>query len=357
MKHCRIILLLCLFLAACTESESGRFAPPSFVSVESEQIGDAIVLRCTLSDGRVERCGFRYGAGGQLDRAVECVIDGTSFEARLTGLADGVDYSYRSYAAAGDAEIQSDVFRFRLEIPVPEPEEPSSPYPPDDEIWYTTISGTILGLDSKICVNLNMVSNTYADGKGVMKFNGPVANFKEWAIYKKNDLTELILPSSVKVTSYSCFREDQQLQKVVFAPGLVILGDSSLHHNEALEEVILPDTVTSIEKDALSHAYSLRHIDLPPNLEKLGRSAFLYCKTLESIVLPATLKSIGIYCFEHDKALTSITCLATEPPTGSTEMFDDTSECPIYVPAASAEAYRSAPYWNKYAHRIREIEE
>ena len=137
----------------------------------------------------------------------------------------------------------------------------------------------------------------------------------------------------------------------------MILGDSSLHHNEALEEVILPDTVTSIEKDALSHAYSLRHIDLPPNLEKLGRSAFLYCKTLESIVLPATLKSIGIYCFEHDRALTSITCLATEPPTGSTEMFDDTSECPIYVPAASAEAYRTAPYWNKYAHRIREIEE
>ncbi len=562
-------------------------------------------MRCRLSDGRVERCGFRYGAGGQMDRTIECLIDGSSFEAHLTGLADGVDYSYRSYAVAGDAEIESDVFHFRsqsvhdpivfedpafrdclvragndwdgdgeisyaeaegviqisisptnrynlkslreielmpnlevidccgewleaqdnaagtleyvdvsrnpklkelklsnnsalgvemgtidlswcpglkyldlgmtnLEYPdissnteleqihfeclrgtfpdlsrftklktlycpqcgltsldvtgnpeletldcrdniittldvsknarlsslhcspmddengrnvlsvlivsqnqvipgvtenrssefVPDEtqiqgqKQHDSIYPPDDEIWYTSRTGTILGnLDYNICLNLNMVSNTYEDGMGVLKFNGPVTYFKEWAIYKNNNLTELIIPSSVKVTSYSCFRENQQMRRVVFAPGLLILGDSSLHHNEALEEVILPDTVKSIEKDALSHAYSLKHIDLPPYLETLGRSAFLYCGALESIVLPATMKSMGIYCFEHDKALKSVTCLAPEPPAGGTEMFDDTSECPIYVPAESVDAYRSAPYWKNYAHRIRAIED
>ncbi|MBR3074427.1 MAG: leucine-rich repeat protein, partial [Bacteroidales bacterium] len=231
-------------------------------------------------------------------------------------------------------------------------------YPPNDELWYTTLYGDIIQpYKAKVCPEVNLLSNTNRGGRGVMKFDGTVVSFSEWALYKTPNLRELVIPSGVVSTSYSCFRECQQLRRVVFAPGLRILGDSSLHHNEALEEVILPDTVVSIEKDALSHAYSLRHINLPPNLEKLGRSAFLYCRKLESIVLPATLKSIGIYAFEHDKALTSITCLAPAPPAGGTEMFDDTSECPIYVPAASVEAYRTAPYWNKYAHRIREIEE
>ena len=191
----------------------------------------------------------------------------------------------------------------------------------------------------------------------MLKFSDSVVTFKERALYNIADLRELVIPSSVIATTYSCFRECPNLRRVVFAPGLEILGDSSMHHNEILEEVVLPDTVIAIEKDALSHSYSLKHIDLPPRLERLGQSAFLHCRNLESIVLPATMKTIGIYAFMHDVALRSITCLAPDPPSGSPEMFDDTSECPIYVPAASVEAYRTAPYWSEYEHRIRAIVE
>ena len=233
-----------------------------------------------------------------------------------------------------------------------------NPYPPTDEIWYTTVSGNAIKLRyTNICVGAALVSNTYQNGRGVLKFSDSVVTFKERALYNIADLRELVIPSSVIATTYSCFRECPNLRRVVFAPGLEILGDSSMHHNEILEEVVLPDTVIAIEKDALSHSYSLKHIDLPPRLERLGQSAFLHCRNLESIVLPATMKTIGIYAFMHDVALRSITCLAPDPPSGSPEMFDDTSECPIYVPAASVEAYRTAPYWSEYEHRIRAIVE
>ena len=58
--------------------------------------------------------------------------------------------------------------------------------------------------------------------------------------------------------------------------------------------------------------------------------------------------------------LQSITCYATTPPeiliSGSSyQTFDNTNNCPIYVPAASLNAYKTAPGWSKYADRIQAI--
>ena len=33
-------------------------------------------------------------------------------------------------------------------------------------------------------------------------------------------------------------------------------------------------------------------------------------------------------------------------------MFQDTNNCPIYVPNESVEAYKAAPGWSDYADRI-----
>ena len=231
-----------------------------------------------------------------------------------------------------------------------------NPYPPDDEMWYVTASGGPLSIKKSICPGLTIVSNIYGNGYGILKFSGPVKTFREWALWETDDLTELYIPSSVTATTYSCFRECPKLRKIAFASGLQILGDSSVHHNESLQEVILPDTVKSIEKDALSYCYSLEHIDLPPYLEELGQSAFICCTALRSIVLPATMKAIGLYAFQWCEMLESITCLAPTPPVGSSEMFHDTSDCPIYVPAESLDAYRSALYWREYASRIKPLE-
>ena len=346
---------LCALLVACSSRDSEQFAPPRFVSAESEVTGrNAVTLRCTLSSDRVESCGFLYGAAGKLDKRLECEMSGLSFQIVIPALLEEIDYTWCAFASSGDTEIHSESGIFRIPKIAP---TPFGDYPPDDELWYTTVTGDTMIVHDNFCPGLILLSNTYENGRGVLIFDFPVSTFAEWALWKNRKVESLVVPSSVKATSYSCFRENMQLKRVVFAPGLIVLGDSSLHHNEGLQEVILPDTVKSIEKDALSHAYSLQHIDLPPYLEYLGQSAFLYCTALRSIVLPATMKSIGIYAFEWDEKLESVTCLATTPPEGGDEMFHHTNECPIYVPAGSVDAYKSAPYWSNYAHRIRAIEE
>lgn len=118
------IALVCALLSACGSYESGQFAPPRFVSVESEVTGRAVItLRCTLSDGRVESCGFMYGEGDKPYQIVECKLTGVSFETSLEGLKDDVGYSWCAYASAGGAEIQSDVKSFRTSLTDPLPIE------------------------------------------------------------------------------------------------------------------------------------------------------------------------------------------------------------------------------------------
>jgi len=48
--------------------------------------------------------------------------------------------------------------------------------------------------------------------------------------------------------------------------------------------------------------------------------------------------------------------LPTTPPLGGSSMFDLT-RCPIYVPAGSVDAYKSAEFWSDYASRIQAIQE
>ena len=122
----KLPMLLALLLSSCLPRESAKFAPPSFESVSAESEGrEAVVLRCELSDPRVESCGFLYGTD-DLEWQVECSLAGNSFEARLTDVVPGVVYSWCAYACAGTSEIRSGQGTFRLTadtdpIPIEDP--------------------------------------------------------------------------------------------------------------------------------------------------------------------------------------------------------------------------------------------
>lgn len=117
---------ICALLVACSSRESAQFAPPRFVSVQSEVTGrNAVTLSCTLSSDRVETCGFLYGADGNLDHRLECGLTGLSFEAVVSGFTDETSFTWCAYASAGGAEIRSDCGTFRTSaldpVPVPDP--------------------------------------------------------------------------------------------------------------------------------------------------------------------------------------------------------------------------------------------
>lgn len=94
----------------------------------------------------------------------------------------------------------------------------------------------------------------------------------------------------------------------------------------------------------------INSIEIPEGTSRIDEAVFRYCTQMTTVVIPSTVSFIGYLAFEHCTALTSITCLATTPPTLDGGTFNDTNNCPIYVPAGSVTAYQTA--WPQYASRI-----
>ena len=92
-------------------------------------------------------------------------------------------------------------------------------------------------------------------------------------------------------------------------------------------------------------------------ITKIGQMVFYLCQNLTSIDIPSTVTEIGSLAFYRCIALTSITINATTPPTlMDINAFDNTNNCPIYVPAESVTAYQTATNWASLASRIQAIQ-
>lgn len=113
-------------------------------------------------------------------------------------------------------------------------------------------------------------------------------------------------------------------------------------------------TLTSGETRPYEYqASAMTNVVIGNCVTSIGDSAFYYCSGLTSVTIPNSVTSVGRQAFRGCTSLTSITCLATIPPSLSYDTFGYTNDCPIYVPAASLEAYKSA--WSSYASRIQSI--
>lgn len=161
--------------------------------------------------------------------------------------------------------------------------------------------------------------------------------------------------------------------------GVTQIGDYAFYQAGGFTSITIPSTVTAFNEYAFVGVSSLRSvtIDYASNatLEshqfngspitsltigshptKIGNSMFFGCNKLTSLVIPSNISSIEDSAFNQCSGLTSITVNRTTPPTlGGTYVFDNTNDCPIYVPAASVNAYKTASNWSEYASRIQAI--
>ena len=76
------------------------------------------------------------------------------------------------------------------------PEPYVQPGPANDEIWYTSSDGNIVTPYSTSSLP-TIVSNTYVNGKGVIKFETDVTRINRNAFRKCTSLTSVTIPDSV----------------------------------------------------------------------------------------------------------------------------------------------------------------
>ena len=117
----------------------------------------------------------------------------------------------------------------------------------------------------------------------------------------------------------------------------------------------IPESVDTIGSCAFAST-SIESVIFPKNLVCIANDAFTGTN-LTGLILPASLQSIGMYAFDMCSNLKEVICRATTPPImsdGESEykyhvfMRVPVSDIPLYVPAESVEAYKSANQWKDF---------
>ena len=190
------------------------------------------------------------------------------------------------------------------------------------------------------------------------------------------DLTSVVIPDSVTSIGDSAFANCYRLTSITIPNSVTYIGDAAFVSCSSLKSIVIPDPVTTIGSSAFLGCTSLTSITIPNSVTSIGDYAFYYCSSLTSINIPNGVTTIGDYAFTYCSSLTSITipnsvtyigdaafygcnsltsiyCKATTPPRGYIAIFYEiSSNCKIYVPKESVEAYKTAAYWSDYAAAI-----
>lgn len=156
--------------------------------------------------------------------------------------------------------------------------------------------------------------------------------------------------------SNSLFNGCSSLTSVTIPEIVTSIGTSAFQSCSGLTSVTIPNSVTEIGIGAFNDCIGLTSVTIPNSVTSIGGSAFIFCRGLTSVTIPNSVTSIGMYAFSYCSGLISVTIKATTPPTlGGAYVFDNTNNCPIYVPAESVDAYKAATNWSSLTSRIQAI--
>ena len=150
------------------------------------------------------------------------------------------------------------------------------------------------------------------------------------------------------------FKNCTNLSSITIPNSVTTIPSHMLEGCTSLTSVTIPDSVIKIDMYALQGCANLTNVNIPSNISIIDGSAFQNCSSLQEVVIPNTISAIGQQAFRGCTSLTSITIEATTPPTIYSYTFEDTNNCPIYVPCDSVSSYVNS--WGSLSARIRGIE-
>ena len=174
----------------------------------------------------------------------------------------------------------------------------------------------------------------------------------------EGDITTLTIPSGTTSIREGAFYRFSSLTSITIPNSVTTIGNEAFHSCIHLTSANIPNTLTSITAQMFYCCSVLSNIVLPETVTSIDRQAFYNCYGLTTFTIPSAVTSIGNSAMQGCNHLTYVVCKPTTPPTLGTNVFYGTpNDCPIYVPAASVDAYKAATNWSTYASRIYPIQQ
>lgn len=154
-----------------------------------------------------------------------------------------------------------------------------------NKIYYTSWDGNIV-TPYKTSVSdwgVNIVSNTYSDGQGVIEFDGPILSICSYAFEGCTKLSSVVIPESVTSIG-DCAFELSGVSSVEIQGQLLSIGDCAFRYCSRLRNFVIPASVTTIGNDAFGHSV-LRSINIPASVTSIGNGICNTCLSLTSITV------------------------------------------------------------------------
>lgn len=242
------------------------------------------------------------------------------------------DVTYRDSGVTHDYEIPMTTHNFAAN----DPEHTFCTICTHTFFRYTSRDGSVIdpnNRDAFLAANDTVIhyTNTYANGKGVMEFNGPVTTIGDGAFMYCELSGDLTIPVCVKTISSNAFSECTELSGTL----------------------VIPDSVKVIGNDAFSLCRSLKTLVLGNSVERIEQRAFFGCTRLNNaasdgdLVIPESVKSIGEAAFMNCSGFTGQLIL---PDNGALDsiysnafhstQFSGTLHIPSTVTSLGATAFR-----------------
>ena len=196
--------------------------------------------------------------------------------------------------------------------------------PPYNEIWYTSTTGTVVHPVSKNGFGANLISNTYEDGKGILKFDGIVTAIGAYAYnsdYGPNTTLESVtMPLSVTSIGELAFRYCRELKDINLHDGITHIGERAFIYT-GLTEITIPKGLTELSKQVFDST-PIKSIVIPDNIKIIRERAFDLCDNLETIVIGDGVTDIELCAFETWHPATVSVTLGKNVTTMGKNVFD-----------------------------------
>ena len=204
------------------------------------------------------------------------------------------------------------------------------------------------------------------------KINDIIASLPSGA--RSTDITDGIVGDCVTTINNNCFNQCTNLTSLTISSSVTTIGYDAFYKCQNIPTLIIPSGVTVIPSSMCEGCRHLSYTNIPNGVTEIQVDAYYDCLSLLDITIPASVTSIGDDAFRswyygsdepelrammlNMNANRRVTVLATTPPTLGTGVFSittgepDIASYPIYVPAESLNAYKTATNWSVYASRI-----
>lgn len=174
---------------------------------------------------------------------------------------------------------------------------------PFNQIWYTTRYGYEQTPSGSF--DRNIVSNTYADGKGVIVFDGPVTAVGDYA-FGGSVFTGVILPNSIETLGERAF-SNSSIESFHIPDRLKSVGPYAFYSCSELTRIYgrlaSQDEKALVLEDGSLVAYALGTLGadlvIPDGVKTIPASLFRYHDEIETVEFPESVESLERFVFQY----------------------------------------------------------